>query len=58
MLRQINEKFYRPAEVDLLIGDSSKAKKELGWESKTSLEKLCEIMIEADLRRNKDGFSF
>lgn len=55
---KINEKFYRPAEVDLLIGDSSKAKKELGWESKTSLEKLCEIMIEADLRRNKDGFSF
>lgn len=55
---KINPKFYRPAEVELLIGDPSKAKKELGWEPKTSLEDLCAMMVEADLRRNKTGVSF
>lgn len=55
---RINERFYRPAEVDLLIGDPAKAKAELGWETKTSLEELCSIMVEADLRRNRHGFSF
>lgn len=55
---RVNPKFYRPAEVDLLIGDPSKAKNELGWEPKTSLEELCKMMVEADLRRNADGFSF
>lgn len=55
---KVNPKFYRPAEVELLIGDPSKAKKELGWEPKTSLEDLCKMMVEADLRRNKQGFSF
>ena len=55
---QINPKFYRPAEVDLLIGNADKAKKELGWTPKTSLETLCKLMVEADLRRNALGFSF
>lgn len=55
---RVNPKFYRPAEVELLIGDPSKAKNELGWEPKTSLEELCKMMVEADLRRNADGFSF
>lgn len=55
---KVNPKFYRPAEVELLIGDPSKAKKELGWEPKTTLEELCTMMLEADLRRNKEGFSF
>ena len=55
---RVNPKLYRPAEVDLLIGDPAKAKKELGWEPKTSLEELCSVMVEADLRRNKTGFSF
>jgi len=55
---QVNPKFYRPAEVDLLIGDPAKAKERLGWEPKTSLEELCAMMVEADLRRNKLGFSF
>ncbi len=54
----INPKFYRPAEVELLIGNSEKAKKELGWEPKTTLEELCQMMVEADSRRNKSGFSF
>ncbi len=55
---KVNPKFYRPAEVELLIGDTSKAKKELGWEPRTTLEELCTMMLEADLRRNKEGFSF
>ena len=57
-LVKVNPKFYRPAEVDLLIGDPAKAKKELGWEPKTTLEELCSMMVEADLRRNKTGFVF
>lgn len=55
---QVNPKFYRPAEVDLLIGSPTKAKAVLGWEPKTTLEELCKMMVEADLRRNKAGFSF
>lgn len=55
---RVNPKFYRPAEVDLLIGNPEKAKKELGWEPKTTLEELCAMMVEADLRRNEAGFSF
>jgi GDPmannose 4,6-dehydratase len=55
---KINPKFYRPAEVELLIGNPAKAKAKLGWEPKTSLEELCAMMVAADLRRNKAGFSF
>lgn len=55
---RINPEFYRPAEVELLIGDPAKAKAKLGWESKTSLEQLCQMMVEADLNRNQIGFSF
>jgi len=57
-LVRVNPKFYRPAEVELLIGDAAKAKQILGWAPKTSLEELCAMMVEADLRRNKQGFSF
>jgi len=55
---RVNARFYRPAEVDLLIGDPAKAKAQLGWEPKTTLEALCAMMVEADLRRNAQGFSF
>ncbi|MBB5509966.1 GDP-mannose 4,6-dehydratase [Paraburkholderia atlantica] len=55
---KINPKFHRPAEVDLLIGDPAKAKKELGWAPRTTLERLCQMMVEADIRRNEAGFSF
>jgi GDPmannose 4,6-dehydratase len=55
---RINPKFYRLAEVELLIGDPSYAKAKLGWEPKTTLEQLCQMMVEADLRRNQAGFSF
>jgi GDPmannose 4,6-dehydratase len=57
-LVRINPKFYRPAEVDLLIGNPSKAKAKLGWEPRTTLEELCRMMVEADLRRNTRGVSF
>ena len=57
-LVRVNPKFYRPAEVDLLIGNPEKAKRELGWEPKTTLEQLCQMMVEADIRRNERGFSF
>jgi len=45
----IDPKFYRPAEVDLLIGDSSKAQKDLGWKPRTSFAQLVNLMVEADL---------
>ena len=54
----INPKFYRPAEVDLLIGDYTKAKTVLGWEPTTPLEELCKMMMEADLKRNKLGLTY
>jgi GDPmannose 4,6-dehydratase len=57
-LVQVNPKFYRPAEVELLIGNPAKAKEILGWEPKTTLEELCAMMVENDLRRNEVGFSF
>ncbi|AJY13218.1 GDP-mannose 4,6-dehydratase [Burkholderia dolosa] len=55
---RVNPKFHRPAEVDLLIGNPEKAKQKLGWEPQTTLEQLCAMMVEADLRRNERGFSF
>lgn len=55
---KVNPKFYRPAEVNLLIGNPEKAKKELGWEPKCTLEELCAMMVKADLRRNEAGSSF
>ena len=55
---RINTRYYRPAEVDLLIGNPERARLKLGWEPKTTLEQLCQMMVEADLRRNAAGFSF
>jgi GDPmannose 4,6-dehydratase len=55
---KINAKFHRPAEVDLLIGDPASATEKLGWKPQTSLEELCQMMVEADIRRNEIGFSF
>jgi GDPmannose 4,6-dehydratase len=47
---EIDEKYFRPTEVDLLIGDPSKAKRELGWEYTHDLASLCKDMVQADLR--------
>jgi GDPmannose 4,6-dehydratase len=57
-IMQVNPKFYRPAEVELLIGNADKAKQKLCWEPKTNLEELCRMMVEADIRRVNDGISF
>lgn len=56
-LVKVSPQFFRPAEVDLLLGDASKAKKLLGWEPKTSVEQLCQMMVEADIDRQKRGFT-
>ena len=58
LMVRINPKFYRPAEVELLIGDPQKAKDDLNWEPSTTLEELCTMMVEADIRRNKAGATF
>ena len=55
---RVNPKFYRPAEVELLIGNPAKAKAVLGWEAQTTLEELCRMMVEADLKRVGRGYSF
>jgi GDPmannose 4,6-dehydratase len=55
---RVNPRFYRPAEVEFLLGNPEKAKRELGWEAKTTLEELCQMMVAADLRRVERGVSF
>lgn len=52
---RVNPQFYRPAEVDLLLGDASKAHQQLGWKPVTTVEELCRQMVEADLRRVRAG---
>ena len=52
VLIQINPKFYRPAEVELLLGDSNKARKELNWQPKISFDKLIEKMVQWDLNND------
>jgi GDPmannose 4,6-dehydratase len=46
---KIDTKYYRPTEVDLLIGDASKAKRDLGWEPKVRFTELANMMVDADL---------
>jgi len=58
LLVQINPKFYRPAEVELLIGDYSKADDILGWRPKTKLKNLCAMMVKSDLENIKAGRTF
>ena len=55
---EIDPRYYRPAEVDVLIGDYSKAKRQLGWEPKTRFVDLVKLMVDADvelLRRHREG---
>ena len=58
LLIQVNPKFYRPAEVELLIGDYSKAERILGWKPQTDLKALCEMMVKSDLEKVKAGETF
>ena len=51
---KINPRFFRPAEVDLLIGDNTKARKILGWEPKIKFKELVKIMVESDLKKLKN----
>ena len=52
----IDERYYRPAEVDLLIGDASKARSKLGWEAKTKFKELVRLMVDADMEAaNKEA---
>ncbi len=51
----IDGSLKRPAEVDRLIGDASKAKRNLGWEPRTSFEELIRLMVDADLKLLKNG---
>nr|VFK63024.1 MAG: GDPmannose 4,6-dehydratase [Candidatus Kentron sp. TC] len=53
VIMRINPQYYRPAEVDLLIGNPRKAREKLGWEAKTTLEELCGMMVEFDLEKAK-----
>ena len=46
---EIDPKYYRPSEVDLLVGDPGKAKRVLGWESKIKFKDLVQLMVEADM---------
>jgi len=57
VILRVSDKFYRPAEVDLLIGDPTKAREKLGWEAKTTLEALSKMMVDADLLRHQHGQS-
>jgi GDPmannose 4,6-dehydratase len=51
---EIDPKYYRPAEVELLIGDYAKAKKQLGWQPKTTFVELTNLMVDADIKLLKD----
>merc|ERR1712032_1464245 len=49
----VDEEYFRPTEVDLLIGDPTKVKEKIGWVAKTSLDELCREMVESDLAIEK-----
>ncbi len=51
---QVKPSYFRPTEVDLLIGNSSKAKKMLGWEAKTKFDRLVKMMVDADLEFSRN----
>ena len=51
VILRVNKEFYRPAEVDVLLGDPTLAKNELNWHPKTSLEDLASMMVLSDLKR-------
>ncbi|MBE7941991.1 MULTISPECIES: GDP-mannose 4,6-dehydratase [Ramlibacter] len=58
VLVRVNPRFFRPAEVELLVGNPEKARRVLGWEPRTTLEALCGMMVRADLERVERGVSF
>lgn len=57
VLVEVSPEFFREAEVDVLVGDPSKANKKLLWSAKTNIEDLAKLMVESDYNREKNGFS-
>ncbi|MCH9806514.1 MAG: GDP-mannose 4,6-dehydratase [Alphaproteobacteria bacterium] len=55
VLIEIDPRYYRPTEVDLLLGDASKAKRELGWTPRVNFQELVEMMVDSDLRRSNQA---
>jgi GDPmannose 4,6-dehydratase len=55
---RVDPKYYRPTEVDILLGDCSKAKKELGWEKKVDFQHLVEEMVDSDLKSAESDLRF
>ena len=53
---RVDKRYFRPAEVETLLGDPSYAQKELGWKPKTSAQEMCSEMIESDLKAAKKEF--
>ncbi len=56
-LVRVNPAFYRPSEVEVLIGNAEKARRKLGWEPKTSLELLSKMLVKADIERIPQNLS-
>ena len=54
VLIEVDPRYYRPTEVDILIGDPRKAKEKLGWEAKVGLEELVKMMVEGDLKKSRE----
>jgi GDPmannose 4,6-dehydratase len=54
---EIDPRYFRPAEVDLLVGDASKAKRVLGWQAKTKFKELAQLMVDADITALADQLS-
>jgi GDPmannose 4,6-dehydratase len=50
---RVNPQFFRPAEVDTLLGNAARARAALGWQPKTRVEELARLMVEADLKRHE-----
>ena len=55
MVVKVNPQFFRPAEVDMLIGDAAKARKVLGWKPEISYEQLVKRMVESDIKLLAEG---
>ena len=54
---EIDPKYFRPSEVDVLLGDPSKAKSELGWEPRVTFDELVQIMVQADMKDVEDALA-
>ena len=55
LIMRVNPEFYRPAEVETLLGDPTKAREKLGWQPEVTFQQLVGMMVEADLERLRKG---